>query len=207
MQQDKNRSWPMKWVVLSIVLFIAGYTVVMVFFRKPGPAHKPYEDAANRATVSRLLAAGFQRIPIAAERPADPSSSRILEGSPRANVATVAGGLDPDLDFALAEKPLLAESFQQVTAAASTGNAEPYRVLFTASLKDHKRVISGGMLLRKEGQLFLLPVFEPLRGELLARTKETTVVLTIPAGTLKPGRYTTVLVGEKSSRRWELSIR
>lgn len=207
MPPDEKKSWPMKWVVLSIVLFIAGYTIVMFLYRKPGPAYRPYQDATNRATVSRLLAAGFQRGSLAAERPADPSTSKILEGRSPAAISAAPGGLDPDLEFALAEKPMLAEAIRQVTAAGASYYSAPYRVLFTASLKDHKRVISGGQFFKKEDQLFLLPEFEPIRGELLARTKETTAVLTIPAGTLKPGVYQTTLVAEKGSRCWRLTVK
>jgi len=49
----------MKWVVVAIVVFVAGYTVVNLLFRKPGRAYRPYQDAQDRAT--RLVVTLEQR--------------------------------------------------------------------------------------------------------------------------------------------------
>lgn len=197
----------MKWVVLAIVLFVIGYTLVMIFFRKPGQAHQPYDDAKQRAKTARLVAAGYQQVLLSAERPADPAPSKIVIGHTKANVTAASGGIDSELAIALAERPLMAESITQVTATADSDAKEPYRVLFSATLRDHKRMISGGVLFRRANQLYLLPIFEPIQGQLLARTKETTVILTVPAGVIPPGKYQTTLIGENSSRRWDISLK
>jgi len=54
----------MKWIVVAIVIFVIGYTIVNVFFRKAGRAYRPYQDAQDRATTARLVAAGWQKIPV-----------------------------------------------------------------------------------------------------------------------------------------------
>ena len=63
----------MKWIVLTIALVIVPYTFLTLHYRKPGPAYRPYQDAQERANVVRLLSAGYQRITLPAQRPADPA--------------------------------------------------------------------------------------------------------------------------------------
>ena len=62
----------MKWILAAIAVFIVGYTLVNIYFRKPGRGYRPYQDAQNRATTSRLLAAGWQKMPVDFRRPAEP---------------------------------------------------------------------------------------------------------------------------------------
>jgi len=42
---------------------------------------------------------------------------------------------------------------------------------------------------------------------LLTRSRQTVVLLTIPAGAVKPGSYTVTLVAERASPTWPLEIR
>ena len=196
----------MKWVVLTIVLGLAAYTYLTLHFRKPGPAFQPYQDAVNRTAVSRLLSSGYQRIALAVERPADPQrTSVILSGY--ASATTASSGLPPELDHALVGKPLLAEIITSVTAGAEVNAAQSYRIQFSATLADHKHVISEAHLFRKDDSLVILPVFEQIEGGLQARWLETTVLLTVPAGALPPGRYTATLIGTHGSRTWPLLVR
>ena len=196
----------MKWVVLAIVLGLAGYTYLTLRYRKPGPAFQPYQDAVNRTTVSRLLSSGYQRIALAVERPADPQRTSVVLGG-YASATTASSGLPPELDHALVGKPLLAETITAVTAAAEVTAAQPYRIQFSATLADHKRVISEAHLFRKNDSLVIVPVFEQIEGGLQARWLETTVLLTVPGGALPPGHYTTTLVGAHASRTWPLLVK
>ena len=196
----------MKWVVVAIVLGLAGYTYLTLHYRKPGPAYRPYQDTVNRVTVSRLLSSGFQRIALAVERPADPQRTSVVLGG-FASATTARSGLPPELDRALVEKPLLAETITSVTAAAEVSAVQPYRIQFSATLADHKHVISEALLFRKDDSLVFLPVFEKIEGELQARWLETTLLLTVPGGALPPGHYTATLVGARGSRTWPLLVR
>jgi len=207
MLSPKNsKPWPMKWVVLAIVLGLAGYTYLTLRYRKPGPAYRPYQDTVNRTTVSRLLSSGYQRIALAVERPADPPRTSVILGGV-ANATTARSGLPPELDHALVGKPLLAETITSVTAGAETNADRPYRIQFSATLADHQHVISEAHLFRKDDSLLILPVFEQIEGGLQARWLETTVMLTVPGGALPPGRYTATLVGTRGSRTWPLLVK
>jgi hypothetical protein len=196
----------MKWVVLAIVLGLAAYTYLTLHFRKPGPAFQPYQDAVNRTTVSRLLSSGYQRIALAVERPADPQRTSVVLGG-FASAATARSGLPPELDEALVGKPMLAETITSVTAAAEVSAGQPYRIQFSATLTDHKHVISEAHLFRKNDSLVIVPVFEQIEGGLQARWLETTVLLTVPGTALPPGHYTATLVGAHGSRTWPLLVR
>lgn len=197
----------MKWVVLAILVFVVGYTLVMLFFRKPGRAYRPYQDSVDRATVTRLLSSGFQRVPLELERPADPGKVQVLKGAPAARPSGALGGLSSELDSAVIEKPLLAASFANFSAPAAASASQPYELSFVANLADNKRVVTSALLYRKKQEIYIVPVFEKLGGELQARWRESAVLIRIPAGTLPAGRYDMTLVGEKSSLQWAAELR
>jgi hypothetical protein len=192
----------MKWIVLAIVLTVVPYTVLTLRYRKPGPAFAPYEDMKNRTNVARLLAAGYQRIPLAARRPAD--------GTPTAGgaaVTTSAGGLPSDLKSTLVEAILLPADILGVTAAPVANTLQDYSILLTCTLPNDQQQLGGADLYVRGDRLVLAPTFEPIAGNLQTRSRQAAVLLTIPAGTLKPGRYQTTLVAERASRSWPLEVR
>jgi hypothetical protein len=191
----------MKWVVLVIILVIIPYTFLTLHYRKPGPAYRPYEDTKNRATTIRLLTTGYQRITLDAHRPADP-----LRTGASAVVSTAPGGLPAVLTDALIDQPVLPVSIDSVTAAASAAPASSYSIQFTCTLADNKEQLAGAQLYRRDGELVVAPSFEMLGGGLLARTRDSTILLTVPAGALKPGRYAVTLAGSRTSRQWTLQV-
>lgn len=194
--------WPMKWVVLAIVLVIVPYTFITLHYRKPGRAFEPYHDMKDRANTLRLLSAGFQRVTLEADRPADPARSL-----PSAPLFPAPGGLPAALDATLVEKPLLPDQILSVRAAATAGAAKPYPVELTCSLTDNKRQLGGAQLYVRSEEIVIVPAFEALAGGLLARTRESDIRLTVPAGTLKPGRYHVTLVGARVSKAWQLDVK
>jgi hypothetical protein len=192
----------MKWIIVAIILIIVPYTVLTLRYRKPGPAFQPYEDMKNRANVSRLLEAGYQRISITAQRPAD--NDRPRDG---AIVTTTTGGLPSELRTTLVEAPLLPAEITRVTAAATTNTLQPYSIQFTCTLPDNKQQLGGADLFIRGETIVITPTFEPVSGDLQTRTRETVVLLTVPAGALKNGNYTVTLAGERSSRSWPLEVK
>lgn len=197
-----RQPWPMKWIALAILLLIVPYTILTLRYRKPGPAFRPYEDLKDRANVSRLLAAGYQRIPLPAERPADQA---LAPGG--AGIQAVAGGVPPELQSTLVETPPLPVEILQVSAAPTASPLRAYRIHFTCMLPDDKLHLGGAELYLRENQIIILPTFEPVSGALLTRSRHTVVQLTVPAGTLDEGRYDVTLVGERASRAWALEVR
>ena len=96
--------------------------------------------------------------------------------------------------------------WKRVAAATRVSALLAYPIQFTCTLADNKRQLSGAELYVKDNTLTLVPTFERLDGELLARNRESVVHLSIPAGALKPGTYNVTLVGETSSRTWTLQV-
>jgi len=196
----------MKWIALAILIVIVPYTFLTLHYRKPGPAYRAYQDTKNRAITGRLLSAGYQRVAIDAQRPSDPGQLNLLgRGSPAA-VAPVAGGLPTELHDALIDGPLLPVSIDRVVASATARAGEPYAIQFSCLLPDHKEQLAGAHLYRRKDELILVPSFEKLHGDLLARTDESTVLLTVPATLLPPGHYTLTLAGARTSRKWALQV-
>jgi hypothetical protein len=191
----------MKWIVLTIIVVLVPYTFLTLYYRKPGPAYRPYQDAQERANVVRLLSAGYQRITVAAQRPAD--SPRAAAAAP---TTAVLGGLPSELVATLVQKPLLPPEIHAVTAAPSVSALQPYAIQFTCTLPDNKQQLAGAELYVKDAEIVITPDFELLTGGLLARSRESVILLTVPAGALKPGTYRVTLAGQHSSRAWSVQV-
>lgn len=191
----------MKWIIVAIVATIVPYTFLTLRYRKTEPAFRPYEDMKNRANVSRLLAAGFQRVTLKARQPADASH---LPGG--ASVMPAVGGLPDELRTTLVEVPLLAAEIRQVTAAPTASVNASYSIELACTLADDKRQLSGAELYLRPERVVILPTFEPTAGNLATRSRDVVALLTIPAGTLKAGSYMVTVVGEKTSRSWPLAV-
>lgn len=197
-----RQPWPMKWVVLAILLCIVPFTIVNWFYRKPGRAYEPYDEMKTRANVSRLLNAGYQRIPLPAQRPADP-----LRNPVSTLIGSAAGGLPAELSATLVEQPLLPAEITNVSAPGTVSAGEEYAFRFICTLPDQKRQLAGADLYVKGDELVVTPDYEKLSGDLVARTADNIVQLTVPASTLHPGRYRVTLVGQKTSRVWTLEVK
>ena len=198
----QRQPWPMKWIVVAIVAVIGPYTYLTLHYRKPGPAFRPYQDLQDRANTQRLLSAGYQRITLVALRPADPS--RVPAG---ASALPAPAGVPAALRSTLVEQPLLPTEVLGVSAAPSASSGAPYSIQFTCTLPDNKAQLAGAELYVRGDQIWITPDFERLTGKLLTRTRDNLILLTVPAGALKPGRYQIILAGQKSSRAWTLQMK
>jgi hypothetical protein len=197
---------PLRWVVVAIVVFIVAYTFLRLHFGKHAKPFEPYHDLGERAATQRLIDLGYERVAVDIERPAE-----ILPASrfaPAADdISGAPGGLPAELDGALAPKPALPAVIANVNAPGEVASGETYALQFTCAQPDYKTQIDSVLMLRKGSQLFLLPDFPRLGGQLLARWKETTVLLRIPAQGLAPGRYTVTLCGGRTSKTWQFTVR
>jgi len=196
----------MKWIALAIFTFIAGYTLITLHYRKPGRAYQPYKDSRDRATVQRLQDAGYQRIAATVSSPADPQRSAANLGKPLATTQSTAGGLPAELNETLLEKPTLPESFSAVAAPTTATVLLPYSFQFTCTLPDKKNVFNDAQIYVKDRSLAIVATFENISGDLLARTSESTVRITLPGGTLQSGEYQVTLIGAHSSSQWTLQV-
>jgi hypothetical protein len=200
--RPQPKPWSMKWIVVAILVFIPIYTYLTVHYRRPEPVYEPYAEARSRATVERLLAAGFRCVTLAATRPTESLRTPVP-----AQIGAAPGGLPADLALALVAAPLPPASVTHVTAAREASVTRPYLVDFTAALPDEKEELLDAQIYVREGRLVLVPNFERVPGGLLVRSPETEVRLTVPAGVLPPGRYLVTLVATRKSRTWALSVK
>jgi hypothetical protein len=192
----------MKWIVLAIVAMVVPYTILTFVYRKPGPAFQPYEDMKNRANVKRLLDAGYRRVPLVAQRPAD--GAKPPAG---ASISTVAGGLTEELKATLVEPLLLATEILSVAAAPTLAAQQTYPIHLTCALPADNLQLSGAELYLRAETIVIAPTFERVGGGLAARSQQAVALLTIPAGVLQPGRYTVTLAAERASRAWTLEVK
>ncbi|MEO6874081.1 MAG: hypothetical protein ABI222_04600 [Opitutaceae bacterium] len=196
-----RQPWPMKWVVLAIILTISLYTFLTLHFRKNERAFRPYQDIRDRVNVHRLLDAGYQRIALEADLPADP-----LTFDSTVPTTAVLGGLPAGLRETLVELPQLPLEITSVSAAPVVNAMFAYPIAVKCSLPDNKQQLAGADLYVHGDQLVITPDFERLSGSLLARNRERLIRLTIPAGALKPGGYHVTLIGAHSSKSWTLQV-
>jgi hypothetical protein len=191
----------MKWIVLAIVLGIGTYTYLTLHYRKAGPAFQPYADIKDHANTVRLLDAGYQRITLDAELPADPPAP----GQSAATTAAAAG-LPASLRDTLIDQPKLPDDIVSVAAAPSVNSLFAYSIGFRCTLPDNKQQLAGAELYVRGGEIVIAPDFDRLAGGLLSRTRESLIHLTVPAGALKPGQYRVTLVGARASKTWTLQV-
>jgi hypothetical protein len=193
----------MKWIVLAIVIFAVGYTAVNLYFRKPGHAYRPYQDAQDRATTARLLEAGWHKLPLDHRRPTEAAG----DGVTPAVITQGAVGLGVDFDPHFAEKPQLVASIDRVTAPASIAQGQAYSLYFTASLADLKGQLGDLNLYRRENELVLVPSIEKLPDqELLSRWNDSSYSATFSTATLPPGRYTARIVAQGPAATWSFTV-
>jgi len=198
------KPWSMKWIVVAIVIFVIGYTIVNVFFRKAGRAYRPYQDAQDRATTARLVAAGWQKIPVDIRRPAEKASA---PGAPAA-VTRDYIGVGPDLDTKFAERPKLLATIDKVVSPAEIEHGQEYSLYFTGSLSDLKAQVGELTLYRKGNELVLIPSIEPLPGkELMSRWNDSTYWVSFPTANLPPGRYEMRVVANGPAAVWSFTVR
>jgi hypothetical protein len=191
----------MKWVVLAIIVLIVPYTYLRWHYRKPTKPFEPYTELRDRANTLRLLSAGFQRIALNVQRPADPALALMT-----APAESAPGGLPDVLRTSLVDQPRLPADILRVAAAPSVESGQSYSVQFTCTLPDDRQQLGAAQLYLRKGEIFLVPQLEQLTGGLLTRSRESVVLLTVPAGALKPGNYRATLLGTRGSKAWTVQV-
>jgi hypothetical protein len=194
----------MKWIVVAIVVFAAGYTAVNLWFRKPGQAYRPYQDAQDRATTARLLAAGWSKLPVDDRRPVEKAHTNETPAA----ITRGAVGLGLDLDPNFAEKPKLVASIDRVTAPAAVSAGWDYSLYFTVTISSSKSQVGELTLFRRGNDLVLIPQIEPLPGkELMNRWKDADHAATFSTAALPPGRYTARIVANGPCATWSFTVK
>ncbi len=196
----------LKWAALSLAVLLLGAALVLLL--RPRHRLPPATKTPPVTTAAlRLKPSTYTRTEVEVCRPADPSRKNTLMGAQPAEPVPSRGGLPRELARAFVEPPLLAERFTQIVAGGQTSALLPYQVQFSATLADHKRLLSSAQLFQKDNELILVPLFEPLGGNLLIRWTDTTILIAIPAGTLPPGACTVTLVGARANSTWPLYVK
>jgi len=193
----------MKWIVVAIVVFMAGYTAVNFYYRKPGRAYRPYQDAQDRATTARLLAAGWHKLPLETRRPVEKPDP----AGPPAAITRDWPGLGSELAEKFAEKPKLLATIDRVTAPAAVAHGTDYNFYFTASLSDLKMQVGELSLYHRGNELVLIPTIEKLPGKgLMSRWNDSTYTVTFSTASLPAGRYSARIVAQGPAAAWSFTV-
>jgi hypothetical protein len=201
-----NQTLPLRWVVAAIVVFIVAYTFLRLHFSKHGRPFEPYHDIGERVAARRLVERGYERVSVEIERPAEIlPESRFSPATD--DIGSALGGLPPELEGALAPKPALPDQITGVSAPREIATGATYALQFICAQPDYRTQVESVILVRKGTQVFLLPDFPRLSGQLLARSKETVILAHIPTQDFSPGEYTVTLCGRQSSKTWQFTIR
>lgn len=212
MSQPPPKPWPMKWVVLFIAVALPLYTLITLRYRKPsGQSRQPYQEARERAGVARVEAAGYTRIEASAIRPADIGHTRSGLDTPSAVVRESPGGLPAELAESFARfaeiAPKLPDSFGEVTAPAVLTPPWPYQILYTCRLPTRSDLPGDIRVYIKDNRIAIITDHDPIPRELLSRSRDATVFLSVEASAFTAGRtYEITLVGAQASKSWTMSV-
>jgi hypothetical protein len=194
----------MKWIVLAIVIFMVGYTLVNVYFRKKDPGYRPYQDAQDRATTARLLAAGWHKIPLETRRPIEKPDADDASAKIKREIA----GLGPDLESKFAEKPKLVATIDKAAAPASVAHGLDYSIYFTVGIPSQKAQVGDLSLYQRGNELVLIPSLENLPGKaLMTRWDDSNYCVTFSTANLPAGHYTVRIVALAPAAAWSFDVR
>jgi hypothetical protein len=191
----------MKWVALVIVVGIALYTWISLAFRKPGPPNEPWIDQRARAEVGVLAEAGWSK----SEVPFEP----VVEfPASRGNVSL--GQAMPIVD--LLRQTTLDPWHLPIEVTGSMAPTEwsagqPYTAYLKLALDTDRMQIGGFTVFRKGAHVILVPRWERVPGDLIARSRTAGGRLLFNPGEVPPGEYTVTVVAIKSCATWRLSVR
>jgi hypothetical protein len=198
----------MKWVAIATVLGLIAYTYFTLHYRKdPQAAHRPVEEAKERFTVNRLRQAGYARISVTAERPGDPSRTLAGLARPLAEIKDAPAGVPAELSETFAELPKLPDSFQNVSAPAGHTAMLPYSLQYVCQLPDNNGILGETRVYVKDNDVAIITDFDRIDSDLLARTKDATVLLQLPAHIFRSGEtFQITLVGKTASKHWSVQV-
>jgi hypothetical protein len=190
----------MKWVALVTVLGIAVYTWLTLEFRKPGKPAEPWTDNRARAEIAVLAEAGWTKSEVSFEAVVEFPTSRgnVSLGAPMPVVSLLRDAtLDPW------HLPI------EVTASmapAEWSAGQPYTAYLKLDLDTDRMQIGGFTVFRKNTHLILVPRWERVPGDLIARSRTASGRLLFAAGDVPPGEYTVTVVAIKSCATWRLTV-
>jgi hypothetical protein len=199
---ENKTPWPMKWVALAILVFIAIYTPLMLKFRKPGHGYEPAAEAERRMGE----AAKWAKIEARLELPVAGLVAPPAPNTPAA-VADAPTRLPEGLRDALAGAPALPAEITAVAAPAVCGAGEACVISFTGALASAEERLNSVMVMQEGGRIFVLPITVPAVGGPRARTADAAARVTLPAGALKPGRYTVLIAASVRAKQWTLEVK
>ena len=195
----------MKWIALALIPLLVGYTFVTLHYRKPNRAYEPYNDLKTRGQTHNLLTAGYQRIPLTAELPANSAADPAVKLT-KLNATAAAGGLPATLKDSLFDQPALPAGYGAAYGSPEISSLLGTTLAFECDTGDLAHQLAGAYLYVQDDQIVIAPELETLTGELTARRTQAHIRIVIPGGALKPGRYTVLLAGRDSSLTWPLVV-
>lgn len=202
----------MKWVAVVTVIGLAAYTIFTLATlenRKTAKqTHEPWaEGQARAAKVRQAETAGYKLIAATTERPSDPAVMDEAISRFRATITPAPAGIPGEIAALLSPQPKIPDSIDKIAAPATVAAKDPCQILYTCRLPDEKKLLADTFVYIKDDDIVVVTNFDNLDGELRSRTRETTVLLTIPGGTFSAGRaYTITVAARDESRRWTVLV-
>ena len=202
MNTEKRKPWPMRWIIIAMILFVAPYTYLTLHYRKPGPSYQPYQDAKEKTVLAHN---GYTRISLPS---AQPASGMLLpvQGIP-ASTNTSVLGITPELKKALGTAVTIPEAIDSVAAPAIFDHGKTYPFSYGCSTSDLHHALAGTRLYVKDKSVYFITDFEALVGGLSSRDTHTVIALELPSGALEAGSYTFTVVGKNQSRSWHVLVK
>jgi hypothetical protein len=195
---------------LVIAVCLAAYTIFTLATlenRKTArQTHEPWAEAQARAEkVHRAETAGYKLITATTERPSDPAIMDEAINKFRATITPAPAGIPVEISILISPQPRLPDSINKIAAPATIASKDPCQILYTCQLPDDQKLLGDTSVYIKDNDIVIITHFNTLDGGLRARTRETTVLLTLPGGALTSGRtYTITLAARDESRRWTM---
>lgn len=199
----------MKWIVLVIAVYIAGYTFINIAYRKPArEAHEPAAEARERAlrTVHATMN-GWSRVTCSFEAGATPAPSAPAEIAVKPLPQPLDRHLPPDLPMIMPGEPALHPAAITLTAPARLAGTEALHVRL--EFATDATVPAFGELLAyfKANHLY---VFIQDKRHVVSDTQPvpaaSPLTLVLPASTLTAGTWQASVFTAAQASEWTFTV-
>jgi hypothetical protein len=195
-----KQPWPMKWIVIAILVCIVPYTWITLRYRKPGPAFEPYHDTKERAQVKRLVDAGFRRVALTVlATNATPAGGPTVS---RTGARPSPGGVPQPLRDLLIDQPQLPIAIREVDAPPTASVDATYPIALSYSVAEPDQRIARGFVYVHEYEVVVIPEVDSSGAA--GSPAASSTLLQLPTRLFDRGTYTVTLVGQNESRSWQV---
>ena len=205
-----KKPWPMKWIVLAIAVYVVGYTVINISYRKPaGAAHEPYAEAREQRRMRSIQVTnyGWSRVACELTQPGTALSGPAAEISAAPLPARLDRHLPPELVLVVPRAPALHPAGITLSAPARVDAEDSLRLVLDFPVDASVPAFGETLAYFKDNQLFLfLQDQRHVAPDSQPTPAASPLALVLPPATLTPGTWQASAFSASQAFTWSFTV-